>query len=290
MEEPWSLDTLPWQLDYWKSKDWDTLKERLNGLDKSGVGYNPRRELLFDNLRSLSVEQVRVVICGQDPYPDCRYATGNAFSIPRAFEKGEFPSSLRVIFRELSEDLAIKYPTHGDLQRWVEQGVLLWNVIPTCTRGVSRSHDWREYHALTNEVFTKILEEGRGTVFCFLGAVARRYADTPGQDNPNFPVICTGHPSPRGNINSKTPFTGSRMFSLINANLNKIGLEPIDWRLDSEAVVTPPVRRLDARDQLLSDPQVDGHICLRKSNRVLPNITGESVGRLCDKRGICIRE
>lgn len=267
----------PWGLDYWKSEDWKKVKERLNGLDKSGISVNPSRSVLFANLLDVPCEQVRVVICGQDPYPDRRFATGNAFSIPRKFQQNEFPSSLRVIFKELSTDLAIKYPTHGNLQGWVKQGILLWNAIPTCERGVSLSHDWREYHALTREVFSKILGEGRGAVFCFLGAVARRYSDIPGQDNPNFPVICTGHPSPRGNINSQMPFTGSRLFSTVNNKLISIGLEPIDWRLD-------------ARNQLVGSPEVDGHVCVRSSTRVLGNITGTSLGSLYDKRGVLIRE
>lgn len=260
----------PWGLDYWGSQDWKTVRERLDGLASDNTDINPSRDVLMDNLRNLSVEEVKVVICGQDPYPDPRFATGHAFSIPRSFEQTEFPSSLRIIFKELSEDLAIKYPTHGDLHGWVKQGVLLWNAIPTCTTGVSRSHDWREYHALTREVFGRILTHGGGAVFAFLGAVARGYEDIPGKDNPNFPILCCGHPSPRGNISSSSPFTGSRLFSTINAKLTSIGLEPIDWRLD-------------ARNQLIGSEEVDGQLCMRKGNRILPNTSGEPLGPIHDK-------
>lgn len=265
-----------WDLDYWKSSDWETVKGKLNGLDNSDDAYNPNRECLFDNLRVLKPQDIRVVICGQDPYPDRRFATGHAFSIPRVYAKDDFPSSLRIIFREMQSDLAIEYPSHGDLQGWVNQGVLLWNAIPTCLSGISRSHDWREYHSLTTEVLRKISEHG--AVFVFLGAVAKSYITPSGLvDNPNCPTICTGHPSPRGNINSAFPFTGSRVFSTINEKLNSIGLEPIDWRLD-------------ARDRLAGDQTLEGDVHPRKSNRILPNITGTSCGALYDKRGVLVRE
>lgn len=260
----------PWGLDYWDSKDWEIVREKLDGNQSSGIIINPSRDMLLDNLRSLSPSEVRVVLTGQDPYPDGRFATGHAFSIPRTFERSEFPSSLKVLFRELSEDLAIKYPTHGDLQGWVNQGVLLWNVIPTCTGGMSRSHDWREYHSLTTEIFRRILSDGSGCVFAFLGAVARRYEDIPGKDNPNFPTIVVGHPSPRGNASAKQPFAGSRLFSTINAKLTSIGLEPIDWRLD-------------ARNQLIGDPEVARHVHLREGVRILPNTSGEPLGVVYDK-------
>jgi uracil-DNA glycosylase len=272
----------PWGLKYWDSKDWEIVKGKLDGYNivaSSGsnvCGFNPDRSVLFDSLRSQTPETIKVVIVGQDPYPDSRFATGHAFSIPRKYTREEFPASLKFIFKELSEDLAIEYPTHGDLSGWVKQGVLLWNAIPTCAAGVSRSHDWREYHALTIEVLRTVAKQG--AVFAFLGAVAKAYVPLAGLvDDPNNPVLATGHPSPRGNINSAQSFSNSRLFSSINNRLVGLALEPIDWRLD-------------ARDQLIGSEEVEGDLHLRKSDRVLPNITGASCGPLQDKRGILVRE
>lgn len=266
----------PWGLKYWDSKDWETVKGKLNDLISSGTEFNPGFSNLFSSLRVLSKEDVKVVIVGQDPYPDSRFATGHAFSIPRQFTREEFPASLRVIFKELSSDLAIEYPTHGDLSGWVKQGVLLWNAIPTCERGISRSHGWREYYNLTTEVLRTVANQG--AVFVFLGTAAQRYIKAAGLvDDGNCPVFTVGHPSPRGNSSAKNPFSGSRVFSTINKKLIDIGLEPIDWRLD-------------ARNQLLGSEEMEGDLHLRQSDRVLPNITGTSCGPLQDKRGVLIRE
>jgi uracil-DNA glycosylase len=266
----------PWKLNYWQSGEWQVVNERLKKLEKSGVHFNPPRSELFGALRRTSDRDVKVVLLGQDPYPDHRFCTGLAFSIPEGIGPKAFPLTLQTIFKEYHADLRYPIPDKGDLSRWAAQGVLLWNAIPTCESGKSLSHDWTEYSQLTREVVERCSE--RGVVFAFLGSVARRYLEY--VDLTKNEVILTSHPSPRGIKFSKTPFEGSRLFSTINDKLNSQGLEPINWRLDGPE----PEKERSGADPTTGS---DHHGVLP---RVLPNLTGASCGPLLDSRGICIRE
>jgi uracil-DNA glycosylase len=217
----------PWKLNYWQTGEWQVVNERLQDMAKSHKSFNPSRSELFASLRAIPDRDVKVAIFGQDPYPTRRFATGLAFSIPGHIGPGDFPPTLRTILKEYSTDLGLPYPSHGSLVRWAEQGVLLWNAIPTCQTGKSLSHDWDEYSYLTKEITQKLSK--KGIVFAFLGAVAKRYLE--GVDLTKNEVIITSHPSPRGVRFSNNPFEGSRLFSTINDKLVSQGLDPIDWRL-----------------------------------------------------------
>src|SRR4051812_17818104 len=110
-----------WNLDYWKSGEWQVVQERLR--DTAGK-WTPGHSLCFASLKSFSGPgEVRVMVIGQDPYPNPKYATGVAFSIPK--EEKVFPPTLENIFHEYQDDLGLPRPVHGDLSRWTEQGVLL---------------------------------------------------------------------------------------------------------------------------------------------------------------------
>jgi len=253
----------PWNLDYWKSGEWQVVNERLKDMERANVGYNPRRTNLFAALSRTSLDDVVCAIIGQDPYPQGGFATGYAFSIPRSVEPRDFPPTLRTIFSEYHSDLGYPIPDHGDLGRWSDQGVLLWNAIPSCRSGVSLSHDWEEWSWLTREIITKLSH--KGIVFAFLGGVARRYLEY--VDLTNNEVILTSHPSPRGSRASKTPFEGSRLFTTINDKLLNQGLKAIDWRLDVQ----------DQRDE--SDQKVPRRSgVVWNSNRRLSWTDGKNVG------------
>jgi uracil-DNA glycosylase len=221
----------PWNLDYWKSGEWQAVNERLHDMEKRNEPFCPGRPRLFDCLRNLDIHSVNVCIIAQDPYPSQRFATGQAFSIQADIPPENFPPTLRTIFRELSRDLHLPSPSTGSLSRWVDQGVLLYNAIPTCRAGESLSHDWGEYSYLTNEIIRRLAE--RGIVFAFVGSVARRYVGevSKGQSlSARNEIIEVGHPSARG-THGKIPFQGSRIFSTINDRLNKIDRKVIDWEL-----------------------------------------------------------
>lgn len=221
----------PWSLNYWKSGEWQVVNERLHDMEKTHEAYNPTRPNLFRSLQLIKQEDVRVVLVGQDPYPDARYSTGVALSIPVGIEAKDFPPTLNTLLKEYSADTGYEIPSCGNLEQWCKNGVLLWNTIPSCRVGHSLSHDWDEYSYLTREIITRLSSQG-GIVFAFLGTVARRYLQD--VDITKNSVLITSHPSPRGSLNSKTPFTGSNVFTRINDHLVNMGSTPINWELKDE--------------------------------------------------------
>ena len=215
-------------LKFWDSGEWQVIQEKLDDMDRAKKKYNPKREDLFAALYATPLEKVKVAFFGQDPYPDATYATGLAFSIPKEVKR--FPPTLVTILNEYSSDLHYPLPLNGDLSSWASEGVLLWNVVPTCSAGLSLSHDWEEWRYLTTEII-EVLRD-RGIVFVFIGSRAREYAHLI-KGYGNCAVVETAHPSPRAHFNKrlKHPFIGSRLFSTINSKLVDLGLDPVNWRL-----------------------------------------------------------
>jgi uracil-DNA glycosylase len=250
----------PWSdLTWWNCGERQVVEEKLHDFERSGIVCNPKQGALYRALSLAPLRETRVAIIGQDPYPSHEMATGVAFSIPKDVEPSRYPQTLRIILNEYHSDLHHEFPRHGDLTRWAKQGVLLWNAIPSCSAGHSLSHDWDEWSYLTREIIERLSE--KGIVFAFLGTVAGRFNH--GIDPEKNRVITCSHPSPRGNKFGKIPFTGSRLFSTINAKLVEIQQEPINWELTDE----PP------RKGNIQTPELGGV-------RVLPNITGVSLGGL----------
>jgi len=213
------------EMKFWGSGEWQLIQERLDDLESRKVLYNPQRQKLFDGLDSTPLSAVRVAIIGQDPYPDPAHATGIAFSVPPEIIK--LPPTLVNIFRVYKDDLHYPQPTRGNLFKWTQRGVLLWNAVPSCLAYNSMSHDWEEWSFLTKEIVETLSE--KGIVFVFLGAVARRYVVYVNPDTNG--IIETSHPSPRGANSGWKPFLESRLFSTINARLVEEGSEIIDWKL-----------------------------------------------------------
>lgn len=209
-------------LSFWSSGEWDVVQENLGILRKQGAIINPSSENMFNALDLTPYYKTKVIIVGQDPYPDHLKATGMAFSIPRG---EELPATLKMIFKEYEGDLRLPYPPHGDLTKWADQGVLLWNALPTCEHGKSLSHDWPEWRLLTQQIIEA--SNNKKCVLVFVGGFARQFA----QYSFGNPIIEVAHPSPRAMRHAKQPFIGSRFFSTINAKLNELKLGPIDWRI-----------------------------------------------------------
>lgn len=182
---------------------------------------NPPRELIF---RALNVDpsKVKVVILGQDPYPNPTMATGLAFSIPPTTER--YPPSLQNILSEYQSDLGKPPPLSGDLSPWVGEGVLLLNTVLTCRPGESLSHadiGWQDFtRAIIKSVNTS------ETVGILWGAHAQKYREYFASDM----RIETPHPSP---LSAYRGFFGSKPFSQTNDLLLAKGIGPIDWSLQS---------------------------------------------------------
>jgi uracil-DNA glycosylase len=174
-------------------------------------------------------EGVRVVILGQDPYPTPGYAHGLAFSVPLGTPIAD---SLRNIHEELASDVRVTRPTHGNLEGWARQGVLLLNTTLTVRAGAESDHQvhrrwprprqgWRSF---TDAVIAAVNEKQDRVVFILWGADARRKA---GQiDQRRHRVIESVHPSP---LSAYKGFFGSAPFSKTNRLLRKAGQDEIDW-------------------------------------------------------------
>lgn len=215
-------------LPFWQSGEWQVIQERLDDMDGKGELYNPKRELLFAALDATPYLSTRVCILGQDPYPEHDLATGLAFSVPKGSKK--HPPTLQNILKEYKDDLGIDEPASGDLSVWAEQGVLLWNAIPTCRDGKASSHRyWNEWDYLTQEIIEAL--SNKGIVFCLWGSLARSYVKYIDRDANE--IIESAHPSPLAAMqkNPSNPFFGSRPFSTINIKMKEMHLGTIEWRL-----------------------------------------------------------
>jgi uracil-DNA glycosylase len=231
--------TNSWPLDYWQSKEWLDVQDRLDELERSDLVVNPKRCDLFRALALVGLRDCSVAIIGESPYPHPQHATGVAFSgnhwLPIAGDKRQsIPKSLGTIYSEYERDLALPRPLHACLEQWCQRGVLLWNATPTIAvkRFVSGSwetvshRDWPEWPPLTQEIIERLSAKG-GVVFVFLGKEAQKYAKFV-DDNDNYnTVLKYAHPAAR-----QHQFKGCRMFTNINAYLLNVHLKPvIYWRI-----------------------------------------------------------
>lgn len=211
-----------WGLEFWHSGEWQAAHEKLSNLRL----VCPPKDNIFKALEVSAPETVKVAIIGQDPYPTHGMATGIAFSISKGIRKTHWPPTLQNLLDEYHSDTGFPEPATGDLSPWVSRGVFLWNAIPSCTLGKPLSHYWGDWTPLTEQIVRRL--SSVGCVIVLLGGVARQYRVCVSP-----PSICLeySHPSPRGSLNSKKPFKGSRMFTTINAKLCELGKQPVDWRL-----------------------------------------------------------
>lgn len=189
----------------------------------AGRPFYPPGPLIFNALDSTPFEQVRVVLLGQDPYHGPGQAHGLSFSVPAGVP---VPPSLANIFKELQADLGIPVPTHGNLEAWARQGVLLLNATLTVRAHQAGSHQNRGWERFTDAIIRQLSDRREGLVFVLWG----RYAREKGQliDRKRHHVLTAAHPSP---LSASNGFFGCRHFSAINRLLSAEGGAPIDWAL-----------------------------------------------------------
>ena len=202
----------------------ESLREYLPLLDE--IEEKISRDLYLPNsnlvMRALSrdLHQSKVLILGQDPYPNPNYPNGLAFSIPKTERK--IPFSLQNIFKELNSDLRIPIPSSGDLSSWAEQGVVLLNRTLTCRSGESNSHLDIGWRAFTDACVEKLAATG---------AVAILWGNNANECSKYFAaekLITSPHPSP---LSAHRGFFGSKPFSRANEALIVSGKSPVDWSL-----------------------------------------------------------
>ncbi|HMT04054.1 MAG: uracil-DNA glycosylase [Solirubrobacterales bacterium] len=197
------------------------LGDFLRGEAAAGRGYLPSGEKILLAF-TLPLEQVRVLIVGQDPYPTPGHAVGLSFSV--APDVRPLPPSLVNIFREYTDDLGYPPPSSGDLSPWFKQGVLLLNRSLTVQPGQPNSHQGRGWEEVTEQAIRVLAARGGPMVAILWGRNARNLRPMLGQ----VPCLESPHPSPMA---ARHGFFGSRPFSRTNELLIEQGAEPIDWRL-----------------------------------------------------------
>ena len=187
----------------------------------SGRGYLPAGEHV---LRAFSrpLDDVKVLIVGQDPYPTPGHAVGLSFSVSP--DVRPVPRSLQNIYAEMGTDLGLPTPANGDLSPWADQGVLLLNRVLTVRPGAAGSHRGKGWETVTAQAIQSLVERGGPLVAILWGRDARNLGPSLGQ----VPRIESAHPSP---LSARGGFFGSRPFSRANELLAAQGAGPVDWRL-----------------------------------------------------------
>lgn len=183
----------------------------------------PPAEDVFNAFMSTPLDQVNVVLLGQDPYHDVGQAHGLCFSVRPGTKP---PPSLVNVYKELASDVAgFERPAHGDLSAWARQGVLMLNTVLTVQAHAANAHRGRGWERFTDAAITAVNEARSHAVFVLWGNAARKKGAL--VDRTRHTVIEGAHPSPL----SYRRFAGSRPFSQVNAALTAHGQPPIDWRL-----------------------------------------------------------
>ncbi|MFC6464205.1 uracil-DNA glycosylase [Marinilactibacillus sp. GCM10026970] len=183
----------------------------------------PKKEAIWQAFEWTPYHQVKAVILGQDPYHGAHQAHGLAFSVQ---PQVKLPPSLRNIYKELQSDLGIEPVTHGYLESWAKQGVLLLNTVLTVRAKEAHSHKNKGWEMLTDEVIKSLNEREEPIVFILWGSPAQKKRTL--IDESKHYVLTAVHPSP---LAAYRGFFGSKPFSKTNELLIESGQSPIDWKL-----------------------------------------------------------
>uniref|UniRef100_A0AAY4B8B1 Uracil-DNA glycosylase n=1 Tax=Denticeps clupeoides TaxID=299321 RepID=A0AAY4B8B1_9TELE len=182
----------------------------------------PSPEHVFSWTHMCAIEDVKVVVLGQDPYHGPGQAHGLCFSVPKPTAP---PPSLENIYAELSTDMkGFQHPGHGDLSGWAKQGVLLLNAVLTVRAHKPMSHTERGWETFTDAVVWWLSRNLRGLVFLLWGSYAQKKGSI--IDRMRHHILQTSHPSP---YSADRGFFGCHHFSKTNELLRKSGRKPIDW-------------------------------------------------------------
>ena len=192
----------------------------------AGKVIYPRGSEMFAAFDHTPVEQVRVVILGQDPYHGPGQAHGLCFSVRPGVQ---IPPSLVNIYKELEQDLGVAPATHGCLTHWADQGVLLLNSVLSVERGQAASHQGRGWEQFTDCAIDVVNRECEHVVFLLWGAHAQRKGAV--IDASRHCVLKAPHPSP---LSAHRGFFGCRHFSQANDYLSAQGREPVQWALPAQ--------------------------------------------------------
>ncbi|PQJ32595.1 uracil-DNA glycosylase [Nonlabens arenilitoris] len=182
----------------------------------------PPASKIFAAFDAAPIDQVKVVIIGQDPYHGPGQANGLCFSVADGIPH---PPSLINIFKEIHTDLNIPIPVSGILERWAEQGVLLLNAVLTVRKGEAGSHAKKGWERFTDAVIKTISQEREDVIFLLWGGFAKGKAKL--IDKKKHHILTSGHPSPLSA--NRGYWFGNKHFSQVNELLQGMGKEVIEW-------------------------------------------------------------
>ena len=204
------------------------LKAFLKNEKQAGRSIYPQGCEYFRALELTPFEQVKVVVIGQDPYHGPGQAHGLSFSVQPGVT---VPPSLVNIYKELENDVGIKPVSHGFLESWSKQGVLLLNSVLTVEHKQAASHQGKGWEEFTDAIIRELNQAREHIVFILWGS----YAQKKGAfiNTQKHCVIKSSHPSP---LSSYRGFFGSRPFSKANTYLEQHGISPICWQLPKEVM------------------------------------------------------
>lgn len=198
----------------------------LRAEEAAGKAIYPPRGLRLAALELTPLDQVKVVILGQDPYHGPGQAHGLSFSVPDGVK---IPPSLANVFKEQTADLVLPRPFTGNLTPWARQGVLLLNAVLTVEQGQPASHQGKGWEELTDAVIAAVAAKAEPCVFLLWGSHAQKKAQSvPSLWASHHLILTAPHPSP---LSAHRGFLGCRHFSQTNAFLEAQGRGKVDWRI-----------------------------------------------------------
>ncbi|MBN1253623.1 MAG: uracil-DNA glycosylase [Bacteroidales bacterium] len=201
--------------DYFKN-----LVEFVKSEYKTQSIYPPGNKI-FNAFDFCHLDNLKVVILGQDPYHGKGQANGLCFSVRNGIKK---PPSLVNIFKEIKDDLGLEIPESGNLERWAKQGILLLNATLTVRASSPGSHQNKGWEIFTDSLIKKISEQKKDIVFLLWGAYAQKKEEL--INSSKHYILKSAHPSP---FSAHRGFLGNKHFSMTNDFLNKKNIEKISW-------------------------------------------------------------
>ena len=204
--------------DYYKK-----LMGFLNKEYQENVIY-PKQENVMNALKYTDLDKIKVVIIGQDPYHGENQAHGLCFSVEHS--QRLIPKSLQNIYKELKQEMDFEIPTHGCLEKWANQGVLLLNTVLTVREHSPNSHKNQGWEEFSDAIIKEVNKINRPIVFMLWGAHAQKKKLM--LDNPKHLVLEAPHPSP---FSAHKGFLGCNHFNKTNEFLSEKGMNPIDWQV-----------------------------------------------------------
>ena len=208
---------------YPKRKELGITVDNINKKRQVATIYPPK-ELVF-KVFDLPLQDIKVVILGQDPYHNPGQACGLSFSVNDGVP---LPKSLINIYKELYDDLGIIPAKTGNLEKWFKQGIFLLNSVLTVEEYSPASHSNVGWQDFTDYIIETISQKNNNVVFVLWGSYARSKKTL--IDSSRHKIIESPHPSP---LSAYRGFFGSKVFSRINSYLEEVGKKPIDFDLEN---------------------------------------------------------